>query len=119
MTLQLTQIYPTEWIFLLSLGAVVLIYAVFLVTAFRRSTLDDLECSKYTVFSHDPFPEGEEVPQPPLYCQLNYARDHKLLGKPSLGENKGWIWLVFAIWFIWISVVIGAFLSSHLAASPA
>ncbi len=82
-----------------------------LIYHFKRHRFDDLECSKYNVFTNDPFPRDIPEPEPPAYCQLKYPRNPSLRG--GFGTEVRWVWIIFALWMSWLGIILAYFLRSH------
>jgi hypothetical protein len=99
-----------EWFFLVMTFLMVGIPILFLILSFQQRHLDDPDCSKYTVFTADPNARSEEHPEPPLLCQLRYLKKRNWFDF----SNTGWIWVTFGVAFIWLAIVVSAFLASRL-----
>ncbi len=112
--------HPVTWpeaAYLVMVVFIIALNAVVLFVALRRAKLDDLECTKYVVFTQDPFPKDVPEPAKPFYCELNYAKDHAFwrgLRHPRFGTHTRWMGVVLLIWLVWLVVVFGAFFRYHL-----
>ncbi len=100
-----------DWFILAVFILIAALYLGLLMVGFKKQRFDNLECSKYSVFTHDPFPRDQPEPEPPLYCRLQFGKQHRLRG--DLGLNTRWIWLVFLMWASWILAMGGTFIYYH------
>ncbi len=82
---------------------------VYLVYLYRKHTMDDPDCSKYSMFQTDPDIRPDEEPQMPTSCQPAY-----LSRRPWWNSvNTSWLFFTLGVAVIWVAIMLGAFFASR------
>lgn len=97
-----------EWFVLAMLVFTVGAPVVFLLMSWRRHHMDDLDCSKYEVFSNDPDFRIEDSPSMPAACKPQYLQ--KRAWWSSI--NTTWVWFSLATAVVWVAIMLIAFFAS-------
>lgn len=98
-----------EWFSLAMLFVTLAFPLFFMWQAWRRHFLDDLDCSKFEVFSTDTAPGGAEMPEMPYACRPGFIAQRPW----AHAINVEWIWVTLAIAVIWGLIMLGAFIASR------
>lgn len=81
----------------------------FLIYFYRRHYLDNLDCSKYEVFTTDPSIGPHEQPPLPVSCEPRF-----LDNRPWWNSvNTGWFWITLAIAGIYFLITLVGFIASR------
>lgn len=99
-----------KWLELFSIGMLFVTLALpmfFLIQAFRRHHMDDLDCSKFEVFSSESGPGDVDFAPVPAVCQPGYLRPW------AHAVNVQWIWVTLGIGAVWGLIMLGAFVAAR------